>query len=309
MPDRLNVSIYNSAGELVRVLYDGMGQIQSGNFTLSSDALVPGGPGVTMGLSGVLQGGLSALVWSGTNDNGQQVSGGTYYFKVEQRDPMGGTQAWTKTITVMPPALPQTLAVYNSAGELVAQMSVASLGSNVVLSDVGFAESGQATFVVSTDPVNPSGVTFLVTKANGGTATLLWNGLNGQGQKVVSGSYTVQLVTPALGAQSSVFSKGFTIIDAPDSLSALRAIVVPNPVASGDQTITFLTPGLSAGDNTQVGIYNLAGELVARGVSTDPSRLVLPSSRWAGGIYLAVLEVRRGQTLVSRQLYRVAVVR
>ncbi|MCL4514776.1 MAG: M6 family metalloprotease domain-containing protein [Firmicutes bacterium] len=72
---RINIRIYDSQGNLVLPLVEGINQAA----------------------------GLGSIVWDGTNNAGQTVGSGIYVFKIEATDGQGQTQAMTKPVAVVRP--------------------------------------------------------------------------------------------------------------------------------------------------------------------------------------------------------------
>jgi hypothetical protein len=313
MPYQLSVNIYNSAGEVVRHLFSGSSQNQSGGFSLGSTVVAPGGPGVSINFGGILQGGSDSLVWQGSNDNGQPVSGGTYYIKVDEIDPFGSVQSWTSPVAVLPPVAQQSLNIYNSAGELVAHLDLSSLPPGTTLTDLGFADPSKTTFALPSDPSGPGGVDFKLKESNSsGTASAdeVWNGRNSQGQEVASGSYIVQLVSEGAGGQSIISSKGFIVLATPQTLSIAKVIAVPNPLGPTDKSLVLVTGSLPSGAGATAKLYNIAGELVAQGAeAAGGGRIVLTVGNWSSGIYIVMVEIRQSGDLLSRQILRIAIQR
>lgn len=218
-------------------------------------------------------------------------------------------------MTVLPPVQAQSVNIYNSAGELVERLDTSSLGSNVTLTALGFANAGQSAFVLPQDPAGPGGVALALqgVSGTGGTVTLpyTWNGRNSQGQEVSPGSYTVQLVDQMPGGDTIISSKGFTVLEPSDNDEKPKVSVVPNPLGPSDKQLVFIYSSLPAEDSTVLKLYNLAGELVAQGMGGGGSnaKITLQVGNWSAGIYIAVFEVRQGGGLRSRQQVRLAIQR
>jgi hypothetical protein len=299
---QLVVTIFNSAGEVVRHLFTGNSQNLTSGFTTSTTGLVSGGAGVTLNFGGEIQGNGTSLTWNGTNDNGQPVSGGTYTIQVQTTDPFGATQSWTKSVTVMPQANSQSLNIYNSAGELVATMNTASFSSSPI-TNVGFGGSGKAAFVVGSG----GGVQFVMQNSSTTPVVQSWNGKSNNGQIVSPGSYIVQLVDNSNGHVVMV-SKEFIILAGPTQ--AFDVIAGPNPIGPTDKTLVFSVTGMLPGQNASVKLYNVAGELISKGVgAVGNSKIVFKVGNWSAGIYVAVVESCDGPTIIFRKLFRVAVER
>jgi hypothetical protein len=307
MPFHVSVVIYNSAGEAVKHLYDGASENQPGGFTLSSKLVAPGGPGVLLQFGGLLATGQNSLGWQGLNDMGQTVAGGVYTIKVQQKDSFGNVESWDQEVSVLPPATQQWLAIYNSAGELVARLDSASLGLSASLTDVGFANPAQTGFVLPGGTSGGGGVTLMLKENSGNVVSYTWDGRNSQGQEISSGTYVVQLMSQGLGSAQILSSKTFTVL-APEKSGAPKVYVGPSPLGPKDSSLVFAYAPLPGSEVATVKLYNLAGELVVQGASASTGGpLRLPVGNWASGIYLAVFEVWNQGSLVSKQILKVPV--
>jgi hypothetical protein len=299
------VNIYNSAGEVVRTLYNGPSQSQAGGFTISGDLLMSGSSSVTLSFPGVLSNGQNSLIWSGLNDGLQPVSGGIYLIKVQQKDSFGDITSWTQAVNVLPPPASEALKIFNSAGELVDSIDLSSYGQ---VNDFALqsSNSNQNSYVISSDG-SQGGVTFLLKQQTSNTP-MTWNGLNGQGQEVASGTYMAELVTTAPGGASVVDSKSFTLLDTEGSTP--KIIEGPNPVGPKDTVIVLNYGALTSGEFGSLKLYDLAGQLVATASAPSGSQsLSMAIGHWAPGIYIGVFEVRMGGGVVSRQFLHIAMER
>ena len=303
----MDVIIYNSAGEEVRRLYSGSSQGQPGSFKTRGDVLQPGSSGIQLEFSGVLAGGSNALVWEGNNDTGQSVSGGSYLIKVQETDPFGRIVSWAHDVTVLPAAHPQSLNIYNSAGELVRSLDMSVLARGARIANFSMADAGKKAFVVPNDPSAVGSLMLTVTDVHGVQSQVPWDGRNSQGQPVASGIYNIQLLSKMDTGAVVIATRDIVVLKNPDSQSAVDVKVVPNPVGPKDRQVSFLFSPLPFGRHAQLMLYNLSGDLVAQGVSNaGADRLILNIGPWSSGIYLGVFEVREGGGLVSRRQLRVA---
>jgi hypothetical protein len=103
------VNIYNSAGEVVRTLYDMLDDPLGANMTgldlsatmikpgVSPSGNVPSKEWVTIQTSGT----PVTLLWDGTNDRGTYVTPGNYEIEVHWNDGAGQTTDITKQVMVM----------------------------------------------------------------------------------------------------------------------------------------------------------------------------------------------------------------
>jgi hypothetical protein len=313
MPFKVEITVYNSAGEAVDHLFDGASQNLPGGFTLSSNLVAPNGPPLVIQLGGLLANGQKSLAWTGVNDAQQFVSGGLYTIQIHQIDPFGSVQTWAQEVSVLPPVSQTSLAVYNSAGELVARLdtsSVMPLSSTAQITGVGFADPSKTSFGVPSQAGGPGGVVFELKLSDGSVQSLSWNGRNSLGQEVSSGSYTVQLISQVVGSESILDAKTFVILAAQAAAPTLQA--GPNPAGPKDKNLVFTYSALAADERASVRLYNLAGELVAQGLGPSGGgvgKITLTIGHWSSGVYMAVFEVHEGGGLKSRQVKRIAVIR
>ena len=275
-----------------------------GSFSESTGSFVSVSGSVTLGFGAELQGGTNSLAWNGTNNSGRGVSGGTYTIKVSSTDAFGNVQTWTQSINVLPQPPSQSLSIYNSAGELVANVDLSAF-SGKIITQVGFPASGHGAFSVGPGETIPIDVQV----SDGSSRTILWDGKSGNGNLVSSGSYTLQLSSNSSVGSGPTLAKSFEVLDAP-GIVAFGVAQGPNPIGPMDDQAVFLVTGLATGENASVKLYNLAGELVAQGVDAQGNgRIVLTVGNWSAGIYVAVVEKHSGAAIVSRKLIKIAVQR
>ena len=306
-PYRVTVILYNEAGEEVKKLFDGTSSGQPSGF---SSTYLPGTPSGTVPLALLISGGgtLGALVWNADNDNGQAVAGGTYYVKVETTDPYGTISAFSQGVQVMAPAATDSLAIFNSAGELVREVLLPAGSSRVT----DIAVSGASAGPLGKGPA----VLFNLTSAGGVASVYGWDGLNGQGQPVQSGTYMVRLVHTEFGKGAIVKTVAVTVLALPGSdeeLALGAAVAAPQPwvssAAGAAAGLTVVYPPLP-GRQVQADLFNLAGERVATGKDADGGgRLSVPMDALSGGIYLLRLQVLNGQARLVGRTLKVAVAR
>jgi hypothetical protein len=302
------VTIYNEAGEVVRQVFNGAAASQPNGLTALQQPLAAGG-GLLLNVLGGGNG-LSALEWDLDNNNGQPVSGGMYYVKVQTIDPYGNVTAYSQAVPVLPPASSDSLSIYNSAGELVRQIQLPAGLSP--LSD--FSVAGLT--VGSSGPdAGVTAVSFTLKGAAGATSTWGWDGRNSVGQPVASGVYLVRLVHSALGQATTVKTLSVTLLAVPGSaaeLSLSQARVGPQPWLGGGGPQGALKaqypalPGLAV----EARLYDLAGELVGQGADPQGTgTLELTTGPLAGGIYVLKLQAFQGQAALARRMVKVAVAR
>jgi flagellar hook assembly protein FlgD len=100
---RVEVNIYNEAGEVVRHLSGTVADTAALNtsFTLSSGILTPsaqGGPGASLTVT--LADG-TVLTWDGRGDSGSFLASGQYFIELKDNDGQGGDTTVIKQVTVV----------------------------------------------------------------------------------------------------------------------------------------------------------------------------------------------------------------
>jgi flagellar hook assembly protein FlgD len=311
MPDSISLRLYNSAGELVRSLYQGLAQDAPTQVLMSQSSLAAGSGVVSFLFSGALSGilgqsGTSAIAWDGRNDNGQLVAGGQYYAQIKTTDSFGHSSTLVDSVTVIQAVLSQQLNVYNSAGEVVAQVPLTATAMTSRF------EVPQPSKALSLDPATGlplSGFQILLIASTGQQIWTQWNGLNSQGIPVGPGLYTLELVTEEPGQGLQRLDKQVQVLTAPLTLSLGKPIVAPQPYRSGTLTVFF--KALPGNESIHGRLYNQAGELVLESWGrSGGGRLALDqASKLASGVYVLELTWVRGSGVVERQMAKVAVAR
>jgi hypothetical protein len=203
-----------------------------------------------------------------------------------------------------------TLGIYNSAGELVDNLSgqIAALSSQPTGMSL---PAGQNGVVASTDP-SQGGLKITLTLADGLTTSVFWDGMSSQGQPLQSGNYLVTL-SETSGGSNEVLKTSPVVLLATKDLSANgmanSALVVPNPVAGNWFDVQYQPGSAGAGTYTAVGmLYDLAGQRVAL-ATDDGSGTLHFSGDWSSGIYLLDFEVHSGRSgSLARKVLKVAIV-
>lgn len=295
----LQVTIYNSAGEIVKHLYNGNSQFFTG-FSMSANAIEAGTSSLTLLFGADIQGGSNNLVWLGTNDQNQYVSGGIYTVQVKLTNSFGQVSSWTQSVSVMPPPATQTLSIFNSAGELVYSFNLSQF-ANPPLNGLGIGGNGKDAFA----PGNGNSIQFVMSDSSGNPDSVSWDGRSSAGQLVASGSYVAELVTLS-GAASSSVSKGFIVIEGPQASFGVSE--GPNPIGPGQHRAVFEIFGMQAGEYAAVKVFGLDGELVGRTSGDVGENLFsIGCDHWAAGIYVAEVDLFSGTSIASRKICMIAV--
>ena len=272
MPIHYELSVYNAAGERVRIIGSGSLLLPPESLLLSAQAIVAGGGQVELTL-GSAAGGPTPFSWDGTNSSGQPVSGGHYYLKAEIVDAFGKTTTLGASLEVLGASPGAQVSIYNSAGELVYRESLAPplAGANSLE-----LQSAQ----------DAGGLKLWVRQADGSLAAWKWNGRNLQGMAVDSGTYTVKLEQQREGQPLVRSEHSFALLRAPQAKGA-------PPFLAGGRLIL----GDRSGASASLKLYALNGELVRSWqLSQANGQAALDFSGLAPGIYLLEVDlVQEGQ--------------
>jgi flagellar hook assembly protein FlgD len=266
-PYVMNISVYNEAGELVKVIANTTTSQEAQQVQLlvngnQTNVVSPGsGNALTILLPNVetpdqQKTSGSTFSWDGTNSAGQDVANGAYYIKETTTDPYGHTNIITKPVTVINASQYVQVNIFNTAGELVATVSQAYDGSGPLSLNISNT-SGNTNYALPVGQGAP-GITIYYTS----TEFLPWDGKNSQGDYVASGVYEVQLVVKTSTGSNVIVSKPVTLLNegSADVLGTVKTL--PNPYTGDTTTPLKFTWQPSAGGTIKIKIYNIAGELV-----------------------------------------------
>jgi hypothetical protein len=272
-PLRAVIGVYNSAGERVRLLYDG-GLEGAPSPSLDAAVLAAGGS-LSLRLGTRLPGGASSLSWDGTSDGGQSVAGGVYELKVETEDPFGAKTSVILSVQALSAPLGAVLAVYNSAGECVRRQALS--GPDALAS--GFEPERS---VLAPEQVLKGQLLL----PGGPVISVLWDGRNAAGDQVAGGVYS--LVLELAGTGRVVQARNIEVLKAPGP-PAPELVAGPSPLRGRWLTLVCAP---FAGRSLAAQAYDLAGEAVAAGASSDGSgRLRLDAAGLAPGLYFLAVQV------------------
>jgi flagellar hook assembly protein FlgD len=309
-PFQVSVTIFNSAGEKVKVVFDGAAAGVSNQITVSPGNGSAGGP-TSIIIGGIQLASGGALTWDGNNDNGQWVTDGVYYMQVATTDSFGNIQTTTQAIPVVGAARTASLQIYNSAGEMVRNLPISNLNS--VPTDFSV---GSNTFVTGTDSSGQAQaglqINLKMNNASSPAPALNWDGLSDTGQPVSSGTYIVKLSYTQAGQASVVKTISVTLLQGPGSPAkdaVASAVIAPNPFKPGggkQMQLFYKVPTVGAGF---LRIYNLDGELVAQSGDADRTGKLNITGDFSGGVYLMEFEIRNGSAVLAERVLKAAVIR
>lgn len=296
-PIAIQVAVYNSAGELVKtLLVQSFDQVIT-SFQLSSSALTDQIASTAVSILGT-----AVASWDGTTQNGNLVTNGQYFLKVQSTDPSGVVTSLTQTVSVNRTLSTLTVAVYNEAGELVKHLyqAVVAASSNTIQS-----LNLSSNTVVAGGPASASPVTIQVALPNGGT-TVVWDGTNDQGAALTNGQYFVE-ASWANTQGKEVATQQVWVQDAQRGMAPGHLVVAPNSLTGGHPTAVFTVASLQ-GITLKIRVYDVAGELVGTVQGADGTGTAeWNSAGHASGLYIAVVEFYGTEGLLARQTLHLVV--
>lgn len=311
------LAIYNEAGELVSVL---------GNFAMSRPLNAFETDGTPLEREGdvvrFLMDGLVIGSWDGRNADGNLVTGGQYYVKVDSTDAFNVTTSVTRTVSVNFDPRMLEIVVYNEAGEVVRHIGtdeieamLAASGGGLSADDfeVGGVDILNRVIIPSLSDPTGDGHTVRVVLKSGNV--IYWDGRNNDGDIVTTGQYYLEIRSRMGNEREQVRTVPVAVLASPGGLSTVR--LAPNPVTlPATSQARFLVSGPPGHDATHVKVYAVSGELVQRLLSDpgNPGTVVwdvrsAAGGRLASGLYLAVVELQSGSALLERHTLKVLVVR
>ena len=263
------IGAYNSAGELVKLIFNGGAQYLPGDLKLSAD-VVPGGSGsLSISFPGYLidpntGGPTNSVLWLADNNGGQFVAGGVYYIKAEIIDTFGQTTTLQRSVQVVSVAPQNYLRIFNSAGEVVASIplpvnSGTGRFASMKLSDDKFGPK----YDEASGAIVGGSLQVLAMDEHGHEYPSYWDGKNSQGVPVASGNYTAELVynAPGGGGTHVIQAKSFIVLQSGNAATLAGSFAYPNPILHGEE-IKINYP-LSATYSTAARLFNVAGELIS----------------------------------------------
>lgn len=312
MPHQVKIAVYNSAGELVKLVFSGAAQYKPGDLNLSSDVVAGGSGSLSISFPGVLYdptlGQMSSVLWLADNNNGQYIAGGVYTIKAEITDNFGQITTLQKSVQVISVVPQNELVIFNSAGEVVARPALPAAPSGRAYTSVSL-KSDSYVPEYHADGTIIKNMEFELKDETGAVVPMMWDGKNEQGVPVASGSYTAQLIYSATGSgtHSVIETKSFVVLRSAAVGSLDGLIAGPNPALRGaDIRIKYpISPGYQA----HARFYTLNGDLV--GQADDPNGngwLTLKTGGLASGVYIIKVDNSSGGAIVSQRLLKVALV-
>ena len=301
----VNIDIYNSAGEVVKVIPVQSFSQPINAITLSTSNLITTlqGPGSIINIyyDGILIG-----TWDGSNNGGNPVTNGNYMIKVDSVSPQGVVTSVQQDATVNRKLSNITANIYNSAGEIIrtlyfmvsdatdSQMTNVNLSSNIMT--LGSNPSGNASILQ------------IVVNTTGGTpVTLTWDGTNNSAADVTPGTYEIQLHWDNGQGQTTNITRSVIVVGGGASGTV---IAEPNMLTNGQTLTTFNGIGIANAWILNAKVYTIAGELV----KSLPGSPGSPTTQWnavglASGVYIVAVQVLDSNGgVLDTQLLKVLVI-
>jgi hypothetical protein len=310
-PNLVVVSIYNSAGELVRTVFNGPALLTSGAIQINDGLILSGNGGLVLNFAGYLidpkTGQTSSLTWNTDNNGGQQVASGVYEIKVQTTDPFGQVTSVIKQVQVIDSQQQEAVTIYNSAGEVVAKPTLPAGAQLCQLQTLNLV-SGTYVPVYDSSTGQPSALFRIqATDSKGVVWNIDWNGLTSGGRPANSGNYVVQLSVSQAGTTTVVATRNFTLMQKGGLADFTGAAVGPDPLLANETLMVSYPPTLGMGVSAQ--LYNLAGEKVATATDLAQTGMIkFGQLDLAPGIYLVRLVKFSPTMQVCERMLKVAVV-
>jgi sugar lactone lactonase YvrE/flagellar hook assembly protein FlgD len=304
----VNVGVYNEAGELID-------QIRVVQLSQSASSLNLQGNAITSlsGASGeidIYSQGYLLGIWDGTGSDGNPVSNGIYFIKVNSIDPNGVVSTVTQSATVSRSLAKVSVNIYNEAGEVVKHLftwvanPLATQMTSVILSSSVLQPGAPAS------AGRPSNVQIGI-QTSGAAVTLSWDGTDDNGAYVTAGYYLLEARWFGGQGGTSDISKGILVMDN-GNRSGGTLIAQPN-ILTASAGITRTTFKYYSGQSLtlRVRIYTLAGELAAElQGDSGTNQASWNATGYASGLYLAAVDLLNNDGgKVGQQILKIMVLR
>jgi flagellar hook assembly protein FlgD len=301
----VKIGVYNEAGELVKeILIDQFPQpVES--IRLEKGNLISSLHGENSEVE-IYYGQSPIGTWDGTNNNGDLVSNGSYYIKVDNIDTYGAVKSTTQGVVVSRAIASVEVNIFNEAGEVVRHLygymddpglpSGLSIELSSPVIQPGYETSGST----------PNQVAVIL--SNG--VTIMWEGKSDTGIFVQNGQYFIEVHTLDGQGREATVTKQLSVRDENKSSGVGKVTARPNILNSDNGFRTVLKNDSAMSLALKNTVYTTAGELV--GVmqgEAGTNQVVWDASGVASGLYLAVVEgIDSEGGLVSRQIVKIVVI-
>jgi len=299
----VHVGVYNEAGELVKEIWVKQMAQQVREFDVADnpDILSLNDP------VHVVFKGKKIATWDGTNANGDPVSNGKYYLKVDNVDAFGVVNSVSNLVMVSRSIARIQVNIFNSAGEIIRHLySVADDPGNLSLVDVQVSSS---VIRPTQDGVPVAGANNVVQITSLSGVNMSWDGKSDTGSIVTNGHYEIEVHYVDGRGGEQVFSRGVIVQSTNTPITDGKAYVAPNILKDGQTTAIVKVNSATAFTLTAT-LYDVAGERVSQPVTgpTGAKQAPLDVSGLASGIYFVVVELRDlNGGLAGRQVTQIVV--
>jgi hypothetical protein len=225
--------------------------------------------------------------WDGTNGDGDPVSNGAYYVKIDNVDPYGVVSTVEKVVTVSRSIAKVAVNVFNEAGEIVRHLyGYADDPEKLSTMDVDFSTN----LLQPTEGTPVPGGTNVVYITSSTGMSLEWDGRSDSGAIVSNGHYDIEVhYVDGKGGESAV-TRGIVVQSTNERGETVYA--QPNVLVDGQTTTTVKIDSTRA-YTLKVQLYDVAGELIKTVTGVDGTNgTLLDVKGLASGLYIAVVELK-----------------
>jgi len=295
----MTVAVYNSAGEIVKVLAETGAYHIIEDFEIEHDVFSP-----DLGEDAVITVEGNIYTWDGTNNQGVITENGIYYVKVITQDKFGNQHVAVKDVTLLTNSITLEFRIYNSAGEVVKIIPVngvsqADLENGTLDLTINHPFlAGSPTGTSDENNVFTPGDTagseeYIEINFMSGRPPVIWNGTNNQNLIVENGVYTMQMVMVDANGYESIAQAQLTVLhNGYEVINNLK--ITPNPINALLTEQVVFTFDVQSNIEIKVKIYNIAGELIKQIEDRDVTSIVWNMAefgvQYASGVYIVVIE-------------------
>ena len=247
----VKVGVYNEAGELIKEIWVQQMSQEIKGFDIAATPTITSLNGKIY----VVYNGVEIATWDGTDQNGDPVTNGQYYVKVDNVNSYGVDDSVSKMVLVNRSIAKIQVNIYNEAGEVVRHLvSYADDPGNLSLSGVNLSAN-----VIQPSETTGAGSAVTITSSNG--MTIIWDGKSDTGSIVNNGTYQVELhYTDGKGGEQ-VFTRSIMVKSSNQSITSGKVYAKPNLLSKG-ATKTTITVNSTTPFTLVAHIYDVAGELL-----------------------------------------------
>jgi flagellar hook assembly protein FlgD len=231
--------------------------------------------------------GAQIATWNGTNAEGDPVSNGVYYVKIDNVDAYGQVSSVEKVVTVSRAIARVEVNILNEAGEVVRHIyGYVDDPDNLSSVNVDFSTS----VLQPTDGAPAPGGANVVHITSSAGMDLQWDGRSDSGAIVTNGQYFIEVHYVDGRGSDTTQTHGIVVQSANEKGEQVYAM--PNVLRDGQTTATI---GIESARiyTLRVQLYDVAGELI-KTVTGETGRngATLDVKGLSSGLYIAVVELR-----------------